>query len=658
MSLFRKREITVSVEDARQENEEQIHDDFELSEPMQRCIDEAEDLSLFLIANGVTATDLASFVKITALLKKANFSKEVTPGVQKKWTKTMDENVSFGIPPKYFLTEYEKRTTYNRSIINALASFFHLDKKPQAYVTVSPMQEDRNEMPEGFAKAFSSYERTTEQDSITSQECLLKSTKSQLESYKSKGGIMCVENVEPSSPHFMPILNAAAAAYQSDKIPLVSKIADPFAFVCNNIDTPKKQSMEHDAMKRLYKLFPGALFYDVSDKVSQLDVENHQMTALPDGRSPYIKFKPSGKLGDIFTNYHIFDKCGIVYGSTDFLQIPEKDRTYDDVNLQFEEPLRSCVEALAGGGLLEAPPNFKFGKYDVSIFIPAKLGRVASLSDLDDLPDTVQLVTLNFLAGASSKEGRIFSSHRFYWVDVASHLCIAVPAGYRHDFEPLRIIEKDKLKAADFGSLFISTNNVKLYMAAASEVNSYVFPLLWKFYRNLDFRSTLVDVIQNVLDSVKHPVSGVSFLRTTNLFFDTFSLEYVFLVGSSKIDDRRVLSYYGESKLDQVVDYVPVKGKVNVGEDRELQKKRIASFNFPSPSARRAPEIEVARTEGSTGDADLDESMASVFTEEGASYDNGGGSSHPLSPSNQIPYNQMTEEQVASWIERATQEFF
>lgn len=658
MSLFKKREIIVSVEETRQENEEQIQNDFELTEPMQRCIDEAEDLSLFLIANGVNATELASFVKITALLTKAKFSKEVTPSVQKKWTKTMDENATLGIPSKYFMVEYERRTTYNRSIINALASFFHLDKKPQAYVTVSPFQEDRNEMPVGFISAFSSYERVTDQDAITSQECLLKSTKSQLECYKSKGGVMCVENTDPSSPHFKPTLSVAAAAYQQDKVPLVSKIADPFAFVCNNIDTPKKQAMEHMAMKRLYKLFPGAVFYDVSDKISQLDVENHQMTALPDGRSPYIKFKPGGKLGDIYTNYHIFDKCGIDYDATDFMQIPEKDRVYTDVCLTVADPLRSCIDLLSDGGLIEAPLGFKFGKFDASTFVPARLGRVASLSDLDEFPATVQLVSLNFLAGAKKKEGRIFSSHRFYWVDVGSHLCIAVPAGYRHDFEPLRIIEADKLRAAEFDALFVSTNNVSMYMAAASEVNSYVFPLLWKFYRNLNFRASLVEVIQDVLDSVKFPINGTSFARAVNLFFSTFSLEYAFIVGSSKIDDRRVLSYFGESKLDQVVDYVPVKRDIKLGEDKEITKKRIASFNFPSPSARRTAESEVSRVSGTSGDPGLDESMALVFTDDDGSADVGDGDDSPSVAPPIVDFDHMTQEQIDAYLDQFTRENF
>jgi len=475
-SLFTKRIITNVPEETQEKIDEGIDDEFEFTDSMGQCLDDAEDMALFLIANGVDASELATFVKINALLGKANFNKDVTPVIQKKWTKTMDENALLSIPLSYFQAEYEKRTTVRKSVVNALAAFLHLDKRPQMYVSTDTYQESRGEVPDKFSGTFSSYEKHTADDTKTSQDYLMKSVKSGVDSYRSYGGVLCVESIDVDSPKFVSTIVSAATAYQKDKSPLIAKMADPFGFVCNNIDTPKAQALEHMAMKRLRTFCPNTVFYSVSDKCSQFDVENHQLKSLPDNYAPYLKFKTTGVLGDVHTNYKVLDYCGVDYEINDFESIPEKDRGYDDVVVTTSPDIRGCLDLMSSPCCFDTYEGYKFGDFIAERFIPARLNRIASVADLDKFADYFQLISLTVLAGARKKDGRIFNSHRFYFVDVESQTCLAVPIGYTVEFASFSHIEGNRLDAAVYNSSFVTTNNVSQYASASSELMSYLFP--------------------------------------------------------------------------------------------------------------------------------------------------------------------------------------
>jgi len=443
---------------------------------MHSCIDEADDIALLLIANGIDAAELANFVKISAILAKGGYNKDVNIVTQRKWTKTMDEGSQLKIPRSQFQIAYDTRTTIHKSVVNALAAFLHLGKSSQMYVSTLKFQEDRCEIPDKFIETFSSYDKVGPSDTVTSQEQLVKSVKSGCDFYKSVGGVTCLVDLPLDGDRAVKAVSIAASAHQKDKVPLISKVSDPFHFVCNKIDVVKRQSLEHMAMRRVVTLCPNTLFYCVDDKMSVLDLENHQLTALPLDYAPYVKFKSNGSTGDVFTNYKTYDKCGVQFTDvSDFRTIPADECSYSDILIDLPPDVAACVDLMSSPGYFDAPTGFKFGRFSVERFVPARFGRMASVDDLDKYVDYFQLIPLGVLAGARKKSGHIFNSYRFYLIDVLSHMCLAVPVGYVHEFSSLHHIEGNKLSAQDFQALFVTTNNVQVYVTAASEVNSYLF---------------------------------------------------------------------------------------------------------------------------------------------------------------------------------------
>lgn len=185
-----------------------------------------------------------------------------------------------------------------------------------------------------------------------------------------------------------------------------------------------------------------------------------------------------------------------------------------------------------------------------------------------------------------------FNAFRFYLIDVASHMCLAVPVGYIFEFASFSAIESNKSEAATYLSLFVTTNNVEQYISACSEVNSLTFPLLWRFYRDLSSRVEIPGLINSVFEGIKDSVNGISFSRIVNMFTDHFSISYCFLVGSEKIDDRRVANFCNEAKLDLITDYSPRASSNKVsGPSFDVIQKRKVAFTFSKTPDQEKPPI-------------------------------------------------------------------
>jgi len=109
-----------------------------------------------------------------------------------------------------------------------------------------------------------------------------------------------------------------------------------------------------------------------------------------------------------------------------------------------------------------------------------------------------------------------------------------------------------------------------------------------KFYKDVSLRKSLVATIQSVTNAIVQPVNGTSFDRVINLFYSVFKESYVYIIGAEKIDDRRVLNFYNEAKLDLLTDYKPnVAAVKEKGGNKEVIRKRTLAFNFKSPKEQK-----------------------------------------------------------------------
>jgi hypothetical protein len=549
-------------------------------------LDEAHDMSLYLIGHGVDAEELAAYQKVSALLSKANFNREVSVQMSREWSRTMSDFADNNIPSSVALNEYTSRTTVRRSIVNAIASLLHIERRPQAYVAMDDSQQDRHGVSSTFLSAFSSYEKPTVDDVKSSSDALLKSVKTGCDNYNMGGGILCAMELPILDKGVIsqPLVNkvvAAGEAAQRDKINLVSKIAEPFNFVFNNIDAPKSQSYEHAAMRASVALFPNTVFYCVDEKMSNLDLLNTQLTQLPDNYSPYIKAKTHGNIGDLFTNTSVYDSAGIDYSLPTIVMEGDDIDDIPYVNRVLEIPQYGDLVEVLVGDIVQPGQGFQFGRFPAESFVPARFGRLASVDDLKKHGASVQLISLSVLAGALKKSQYIFATHKFCLFDPMSQICFAIPAGYASLFPLLGEFESDITRAMGAGLLFITSNNAKLYMSACSELNSYMFPVLMRFYSKILIDRGMIFGLINIVLSKVSSVNGTAYGRVANMFMVTLLPQYVFLVGSDKIDDKKVQSFVGDALIDKVSPLTPRKGS-KIDDRVDVIKPRVYQFNTTS----------------------------------------------------------------------------
>lgn len=560
--------------------------EYKINSEAQLIINDADDIALFLIGSGVSSEELATFYKVKSLLVKAKHTKEVTPVNVREWTKTMSEFSGQNIPSTVALDEYQSRTTVRKSVVNAFAALLHLNKSNQGYLSTSEFQQDRNDVPVGFHGHFKKYDETTIDDAKTSRDILLKATKSGCDNYNQAGGVLAVVDSKLDDPSIVERIVSVGEASQKDNTNLVSRISDPFNFVGQNIDVPKAQSYEHGATKILQKLLPTSLFYCVDDKMSAHDLLNSHLKDKPDDYAVYIKMKPTGVVGDIYTNKSIFDHLGHSYGFNE-VDVGDQDRklTYDEQRLDLGD-IDQVVDLISQGEFAVSDDDIRIGKYVFNTFIPARLSRLASVDDLNKYFTCIQLITLPVLSGALNKSQSIFEKYRFYVFDPMGHVCLAVPGGYLSDLPIVKSCSLNLENALDIGVAPVTTNNVKPYMATCSEMNSYLFLLLSCFYANVRIdRNLLFSTINTVLEAVV-PINPIPFQRMTAILFAGMMEKYAYLVGSEKIDDRRVMAFVDNALLDKLTPVVERKKKVDEDVSRRIGARR---FNFGLNNKPDAP---------------------------------------------------------------------